>query len=97
MKEITYIKEWLEKNTQEAVFMGKPYSAIVFNFGPDEENHYIIDEYLFQELLEYSFLNKIPLFEFIIDFNKNKDKITIPKHTSTILKYLFNAFFIISP
>jgi hypothetical protein len=35
------------------VFMGKPYSAVVFNFGPGEENHYIIDEYLFQELLEY--------------------------------------------
>lgn len=50
---ISIKKEWLEKNTQEAVFMGKPYSAIVFNFGPDEENHYIIDEYLFQELLEY--------------------------------------------
>lgn len=33
--------------------MGKPYSAIVFNFGPGEENHYIIDEYLFLELLEH--------------------------------------------
>jgi len=46
-------KEWFEKNKQEMVFMGKPYSAIVFNFGPGEENHYIIDEYLFLELLEY--------------------------------------------
>ena len=34
------------------MFMNKPYSAIVFNFGPDEENHYIIDEYLFQFLQE---------------------------------------------
>jgi hypothetical protein len=33
------------------VFMGKKHQAIVFNFGPDEENHYIIDEYLFQFLL----------------------------------------------
>lgn len=33
--------------------MGKKHSALVFSFGPDEENHYIIDEYLFQELLEY--------------------------------------------
>lgn len=33
--------------------MGKEHSAIVFNFGPGEENHYIIDEYLFLELLEY--------------------------------------------
>jgi len=46
-------KEWFEKNRQEMAFMGKPYSAIVFNFGPGEENHYIIDEYLFLELLEY--------------------------------------------
>ena len=30
--------------------MGKPYSAVVFNFGPGEENHYIIDEYLFRFL-----------------------------------------------
>jgi hypothetical protein len=34
------------------VFMGKKHSAIVFNFGPDEEQHYIIDEYLFQYLIE---------------------------------------------
>ena len=46
-------KEWFEKNKQEMAFMGKPHSAIVFNFGPVEENHYIIDEYLFLELLEY--------------------------------------------
>ena len=46
-------KEWFDKNRQEKAFMGKPHSAIVFNFGPGEENHYIIDEYLFLELLEY--------------------------------------------
>ena len=50
---ISIKKEWFDKNRQEMVFMGKPYSAVVFNFGPGEENHYIIDEYLFQELLEY--------------------------------------------
>lgn len=33
--------------------MGKPYSALVFNFGPDEPNYYVIDKYLFQDLLEY--------------------------------------------
>lgn len=32
--------------------MGKAFTAIAFNFGPDEENHYIIDEFLFQELVE---------------------------------------------
>ena len=49
---ISIKKEWFEKNKQEAMFMNKPYSAVVFNFGPDEENHYIIDEYLFQFLLD---------------------------------------------
>lgn len=50
---ISLRKEWFEKNKQEAAFMGKPYTALVFNFGPDEDNHYVIDEWLFQELLEY--------------------------------------------
>lgn len=50
---ISIKKEWLEKNVQEAMFMGKKYNALAFNFGPDEENHYIIDEYLFKELMEY--------------------------------------------
>lgn len=46
-------KDWIEKNKQEALFMGKHYSAVAFNFGPDEPNYYIIDEYLFQDLIEY--------------------------------------------
>ena len=50
---ITIKKEWFEKNKQEMAFMGKSHQAVVFNFGPDEENHYIIDEYLFIELQEY--------------------------------------------
>lgn len=48
---ISIKKEWLEKNTQEAAFMGKPYSAVVFSFGPDEENHYIINHELFEILI----------------------------------------------
>lgn len=44
-------KEWLEKNEKEALFMGKPYSALVFNFGPDEKNYFVIDEYLFETLV----------------------------------------------
>lgn len=47
---ISIKKDWFTKQKQEAAFMGKPYSAVVFNFGPDQENHYIIDEYLFQFL-----------------------------------------------
>ena len=50
---ISIKKEWFEKNTQETLLVGKPYSAIVFNFGPGEENHYIISEELFEELLDY--------------------------------------------
>ena len=50
---ISIKKDWFTKQKQEAMFMGKPYSAVVFNFGPDEENHYIIDEYLFLELLNH--------------------------------------------
>lgn len=50
---ISIKKEWFEKNKAEMAFMGKKYQAVVFNFGPGEENHYIIDEYLFQELQEY--------------------------------------------
>lgn len=46
-------KEWLEKLTQESLFMGKPYSALAFNFGPNEKNYYIIDEYLFETLVNY--------------------------------------------
>ena len=52
-KSITIQKEWFEKNKYEASEMGKANTAIVFNFGPNEENHYIIDEYLFKSLQEY--------------------------------------------
>lgn len=48
---MTIHKEWLEKNEKEALFMGKKHSALVFNFGPSSENYYIIDEYLFEELV----------------------------------------------
>lgn len=50
---ITLKKEWFEKNKQEMVFEGKEHEALVFNFGPNEPMHYIIDEYLFLDLLEY--------------------------------------------
>ena len=53
---ITIKREWFKKQIQENIQMGKKYSAIVINFGPDapyNENHYIIDEQLFQILLNY--------------------------------------------
>jgi hypothetical protein len=43
---------WIEKNREEAFQMGKRYSALVVDWG-DGENHYLIDERLFLELLEY--------------------------------------------
>ena len=48
---ISIKKDWIEKNEKEALFMGKPYSALALNFGPNEKNHYIIDEYLFEILV----------------------------------------------
>ena len=48
----TIQKEWLEKNKEEAFAMNKPYNALVFDFG-DGEQHYVIDEKLFQMLLKH--------------------------------------------
>lgn len=44
--------EWIDKNREEAFQMGKRYSAIVLDWG-DGENHYLIDQRLFLELLEH--------------------------------------------
>lgn len=46
-------KDWLLKNKEEAFAMNRHYSALAFNFGPDEENYYIIDEKLFKKLLNF--------------------------------------------
>jgi hypothetical protein len=51
-KSISIQKDWLEKNVKEALFQGKPYTALAFNFGPDEKNYYIIDEELFETLVD---------------------------------------------
>ena len=50
---ISIHKEWLDKLNTESLFMGKPYSALAFNFGPDEDNYYIINEELFETLINY--------------------------------------------
>lgn len=42
---------WLLKNKEEAFAMNRPYNALAFNFGPDEDNYYIIDEKLFKKLI----------------------------------------------
>lgn len=51
----TIKKEWIDGIREEAFGMGKPYSAIAFNFGGlgNTRNFYIIDERLFKLLNEY--------------------------------------------
>lgn len=51
-KTFTLHKEWFSKNREEAFAMGKPYNAVVFDFG-DGEQHYIIDEKLFLKLQQF--------------------------------------------
>jgi hypothetical protein len=51
-KSFSIKEEWLLKNKQEALFMGKEFEALVFNFGPGKRNYVVVDELIFQELLE---------------------------------------------
>ena len=51
-KSFSIKKEWLEKNKEEAFEMGKDYSVLAFNFGPDTSNYYVINEKLFKLLKE---------------------------------------------
>ena len=44
-------KEWLEKLKQESFAMNKEYNALVFNFGPDTNNYYVLDEKIMKKLL----------------------------------------------
>lgn len=49
---ISIKKEWFFKNQYEASEMGKANTAIAFNFGPNEENYYIINQDLFKILID---------------------------------------------
>ena len=53
---ISIRKEWMDKIRREAFAMGKPYSAVAFDFGTgslgNRETFYIIDEQLFIKLHE---------------------------------------------
>lgn len=51
-EQFTIKRDWIDKNREEAFQMGKRYSALAIDFG-DGENHYLIDEHLFLELLDY--------------------------------------------
>lgn len=50
-KSFSIKKEWLDKNKEEAFAMRKRHSALVFDFGPDTERYYIVDEKTFRELM----------------------------------------------
>ena len=52
-EQFTIKRDWIEKNKEEAFQMGKRYSALAIQFGPDEENYYVIEEKLFLELLDH--------------------------------------------
>jgi hypothetical protein len=51
-EQFTIKRDWILKNEEEAFQMGKRYSALAIDFG-DGENHYLISEKLFLELLNY--------------------------------------------
>lgn len=51
-KSISIQRDWLDKTKEEAFAMGKPYSALVFDFG-DNNLHYIINETLFRKLNDF--------------------------------------------
>ena len=52
-KSFSIKKEWLDKNEEEAFAMNKRYSVLVFNFGPDTDNYYIINEKTFKKFLDF--------------------------------------------
>ena len=44
-------KEWLTSTKKQAFEQGKLFYALAFNYGPDQENYYIIDEKKFKEII----------------------------------------------
>ena len=48
----TIKKDWFEKNRQEAFALRLQNASICFNFGPDTNNYYIINEALMKFLVE---------------------------------------------
>ncbi len=52
-KSFSIKREWLDKNSEEAFSVGKRYSVLAFNFGPDTDNYYILDEKTFRKFVEF--------------------------------------------
>lgn len=51
-KSISIQKEWLDKLREESIFMKKPFYTLVFNFGENTDNYYVIPERIYIQLLE---------------------------------------------
>lgn len=49
-KTFTMREEWFKKNLEESIYMKKDHSCVVFNFGPDKPNYYVLDEQTFLEM-----------------------------------------------
>ena len=49
---ISIKKNWIDKNKEEAASSKLFYNCIAFNFGPKEDNYYVIDERLMKFLVE---------------------------------------------
>lgn len=45
-------KDWIIKNERERMDLQKPYSSLVFQFEPDGENYFIVNEKTFKILLD---------------------------------------------
>ena len=60
-KSFSIKKEWIEKLRFESLHNGTKHNALAFQFGPEEENFYIIDENTFNSLFLDWFLFHILL------------------------------------
>lgn len=46
-------KEWLTKLNEERLFAGKEYYALAYNYGPNQDNYFVIPQWMFEEYLEF--------------------------------------------
>lgn len=51
-KSFSIKKDWLNKIQEEALFANKEYYGLAFNFGPGQDNYFIIPQWMFQLLME---------------------------------------------
>lgn len=49
-------KEWLRLIREEAIQLGKMNYALAFNYGPNQENYFILSEKKFKELIDAPYI-----------------------------------------